>query len=73
MMGGISNMKYILFIIIGFITFWIVDILSINVGYALGAGPASVGVVVTAISTLSAIIVVCTCIIVDTLKNINLK
>lgn len=66
-------MKYILFIIIGFITYLIVQFLSINVGYALGAGPASIGLVVTAISILSAIIVVCTCVMVDTMRNIKIK
>lgn len=66
-------MKYILFIIIGFITYLFVEILSTNVGYAIGAGADDIGLVVTAISILCGIIVVCTCIIVDTIRNIEIK
>ena len=66
-------MKYILFIIIGFITYFLVEFLSINVGYAIGAGPGAIGLVVTAISILCGIIVVCTCILVDAIRNIKIK
>lgn len=66
-------MKYILFIIIGFITYLTVEFLSINVGYAIGAGPGAIGLVVTAISILCGIIVMCTCIIVDAIRNIKMK
>lgn len=62
-------MKYILFIIIGFIIFGLVEVISINVGYAIGAGPADIGIVVTAIAILCAIIVICTCVIVDVIIN----
>lgn len=64
-------MKYILFIIIGFITFWLVELISPNVAYAIGAGPGDIGLVVTAIAILCSIIVICTCIIVDAIKNIK--
>ena len=64
-------MKYILFIILGFITYFLVEFLSINVGYAIGAGPGAIGLVVTAISILCGIIVVCTCILVDAIRNIK--
>ncbi len=66
-------MKYILFIIIGFITYLFVEILSTNVGYAIGAGPGDIGLVVTAISILCGIVVVCTCIIVDAIRDIKIK
>lgn len=66
-------MKYILFIIIGVIIFLLVEILSINVGYTIGAGPGDVGLIVTAISILCSIIVICTCIIIDAIKNIKIK
>lgn len=66
-------MKYILFIIIGFITYFLVEFVSINVGYAIGAGPGDIGLIVTAISILCGIIVVCTCILVDAIRNIKIK
>lgn len=66
-------MKYILFIFIGFITYLLVEFLSINVGYAIGAGPDAIGLVVTAISILCGVIVICTCIIVDSIRNIKAK
>ena len=61
----------LLYLLIGFITFWVVDLLSIGIGSAIGSGPYEVGLVVAAISILSAIVVVCTLIIVDELKKHN--
>ena len=66
-------MKYVLFIILGFIIFGLVECISINLGYAIGAGPGAIGLVITAISILCGIIVVCTCIIVDAIRNIEIK
>lgn len=62
-------MKYAGYILIGFLVFWIVEFLSINVGTAIGSGPGETGLMVSAISILCAIIVICTLIIVDTIKN----
>ncbi|MDF2614826.1 MAG: hypothetical protein K0S71_2612 [Clostridia bacterium] len=64
-------MKYIGYIFIGFFVFWIVEFLSINVGTAIGAGPGEIGLAVSAISILCAIVVICTLIIVDTIKSNN--
>ncbi|MDF2546172.1 MAG: hypothetical protein K0R93_1070 [Anaerosolibacter sp.] len=62
-------MKYVTYIIIGLLTFWIVEFLSINVGQSLGAGPYEIGLVISAISILCSLVVVCTLIIVDTIKS----
>ena len=62
-------MKYIGYIFVGFLIFLIVECLSINVGSAIGAGPGEIGLVVTAISILCSVIVLCTLVIVDTIKN----
>lgn len=64
-------MKYVSYIFIGFLVFWIVEFLSINVGGAIGSGPGEIGLVVSAISILCTIVVICTLIIVDTIKNNN--
>lgn len=64
-------MKYFSYLILGFIVFWIVEIISINVGHALGAGHAEAGIIVSAISVLCSIVVICTLIIVDAIKSIN--
>ena len=65
------KLKYVGYIFIGFLVFWIVEFLSINVGTALGSGPGDIGLVVSAISILCALVVTCTLIIVDTIKNIQ--
>ncbi|WP_291562136.1 MULTISPECIES: hypothetical protein [unclassified Clostridium] len=57
------------YLLVGFITFFIVEFLATNVGSALGAGVHEAGIIVTAISILCAIIVVCTFIIVDEIKK----
>ena len=62
-------MKYIGYIFVGFLIFLIVECLSINVGSAIGAGPGEIGLVVTVISILCSVIVLCTLVIVDTIKN----
>ena len=64
-------MKYSGYTIIGFIVFWIVEFLAVTIGSALGSGPGEIGLVVSAISILSAIVVTCTLIIVDAIKNIH--
>lgn len=64
-------MKYIGYFGLGFIIFWVVEFLSISIGSALGSGPADAGIIVSAISVLSSIIVICTLIIVDTIKSIS--
>lgn len=66
-------MKYLGYIVLGFIVFWVVESISIGVGGALGSGPAEAGLIVSAISILCAIVVICTLIIVDTIKNNNEK
>ncbi|WP_461206411.1 hypothetical protein [Clostridium sp. DL1XJH146] len=64
-------MKYFGYAVLGFIVFWVVEFLSINIGSALGSGPSEAGLVVSAIAILCAIVVICTLIIVDTIKNIQ--
>lgn len=62
-------MKYIIYFIKGVLVFFIVEIFSVNIGYLLGAGTSEIGLIVCAISMLSAIVVVCTLIIIDVIKN----
>lgn len=64
-------MKYFGYAILGFIVFWIVLFLSVNVGTAIGSGPGEIGLVVSSISMLSAIVVVCTLLVVDAIKSIQ--
>ncbi|QGU94335.1 hypothetical protein GOM49_03735 [Clostridium bovifaecis] len=64
-------MKYFGYFVIGFLVFWTVEILSVNIGSAIGLGPGEIGLVVSAISLLCAIIVICTIIIVKAIKNNN--
>ena len=64
-------MKYIGYIFLGFLVFWIVEFLSINVAGAIGSGPGEIGIVVSSIALLCSIVVICTLIIVDTIKNIS--
>lgn len=66
-------MKYAKYVILGFIVFWSFEILSVYIGEALGPGPFGIGVVVSAISMLSSIVVVCTIIVVDAIKSIQNK
>lgn len=68
-MLGNKNMKYFVYLLKGVLVFFIVEILSINIGYLFGSGTSEIGLIVSAISILSAILVVCTLIIVDTIKN----
>jgi hypothetical protein len=46
--------------IIGLIVFVIVEFISVSVGSFLGSGPAEAGIIVSAISVLCAIVIVCT-------------
>lgn len=64
-------MKYARYFIGGFLVFMIVLFLSINIAQLIGPGPGDIGMVVTAIAMLCAIIVICTFIIVDSIKNKN--
>ncbi len=66
-------MKYFGYAILGFIIFWMVEFISINVGSALGSGPSEAGIIVSAISVLSSIIVVCTLAIINTIKAMNIE
>ena len=66
-------MKYFGYFVLGFIVFWIVEFLAVNIGSALGSGPGEIGLVVSAISLLCAIVVICTAIIVDTIKGESVK
>ena len=63
--------KYEVFLLyrIGIIVFWTVELLSIGIGSSLGSGPAEAGIIVSAISALSGIVIICTLIIVDAIKN----
>jgi hypothetical protein len=65
--GG--SMKYFGYIVLGIIVFWAVELISIGVGSSLGSGPAEAGIIVSAISALSGIVIICTLIIVDAIKN----
>ena len=49
---------------------FIVEGLAINVGNAIGAGTGEIGLVVSAISILCSVVVLCTLVIVDTINNI---
>lgn len=62
-------MKYIGYFFLGFLVFWIVEFLSVNVAEAIGSGPGQIGIVVSAIALLCSTVVICTLIIVDTIKN----
>jgi len=62
-------MKYIGYLILGIIVFGIVEFISIGVRNALGSGPTEAGIIVSAISLLSAIMIICTLIIVDAIKT----
>lgn len=62
-------MKYIGYIGLGFLVFWSVEFLSINIAGMIGSGPGQIGIVVSAIALLCSIVVICTVIIVDTIKN----
>ncbi len=62
-------MIYICYIIVGIIVFGSVEFLSINIGGLIGSGPNEIGIVVSALSILCSIIVLCTIIIVDAIKN----
>jgi hypothetical protein len=64
-------MKIILYAITGFVVFWLSKFLAISIGQALGAGPFEAGLIVSAISILTATLVVCTMVIVDTIKSIK--
>ncbi len=63
------GMDYLTYILAGIVTFFVVELLSVNIGYSLGAGPYDAGLVVAATSFLCAIVVVCTLVIVNTIKN----
>ena len=58
-------------LILGFIIFVIVELISINVGNFLGSGPSEAGIIVSAISVLCSIVIVCTLIIVETLEKVS--
>lgn len=64
-------MKYLGYFLLGFIVFWIVDFLAINIGYGLGAGAFDIGLILAAISILSAIVVVCTCVIIAKINEVR--
>lgn len=62
-------MKYIYYALIGFSVYGLMEFLSINLGTAIGAGFNEIGLVVTAISLQTSIMVICTIIVVNKLKN----
>ncbi|MBS4539183.1 hypothetical protein GOQ27_11970 [Clostridium sp. D2Q-11] len=62
-------MKFIAYVIIGFIIFIIVNFLSINIGSIIGVGSYESGIVVSAISFLCSIVVICTLVIIDAIKK----
>lgn len=64
-------MKYFVYAVIGFIVFWVVEFLSVSVGSALGSGAYEIGLIGTAISLQSSILVICTLVIVDAIKGNN--
>jgi cation transporter-like permease len=67
----VIKMKYVGYAICGFIVFWVVEFLAINVAEAIGSGPGQIGVVVTAIAVMCSIIVICTFVIVDAINGIQ--
>jgi hypothetical protein len=62
-------MKYVGYIVIGFIVYFGIEVLAMLGGGILGPGTYEVGYVVTSISLLCAVVVICTLIIVNTIKN----
>ncbi|WP_195245670.1 hypothetical protein [Clostridium celatum] len=62
-------MKYAIFLLIGIVSFFIIEVLSINIPIILGYGSTYIESIATSITLLSTIIIVCTVIIVDTIKN----
>lgn len=62
-------MKYVGYIFIGFIVCFIMEILIMFIGGALGSGANEIGYVVIGISLLCAIMVICTLVIVDTITK----
>ena len=64
-------MKIILYALTGFVVFWLSMFLAISIGQVLGAGPFEAGLIVAAISVLTATMVVCTMVIVDAIKSIK--
>lgn len=62
----ISILLGIMTVFIGIVTFFIVSVLSVNLGNSLGMEPTYF-----AICTLSAITVMCTCILVYQIKNLK--
>lgn len=66
-------MLYLAYAFICFIIFWVIEFLAINVGTYIGAGPYDIGIVVTAISILCIVIIVCTGVIVDAINKIGKK
>ena len=64
-------MKIMLYAVTGFIVFWLAKFLAVSIGQALGPGPFEAGLIVAAISILTATIVVCAMVIVDAIKRIK--
>lgn len=62
-------MKYLGYFILGIIVYWTVNFISIGLGSALGSGASEAGIIVSAISVLCAIMIICTMIIVDAIKT----
>ncbi|MCT4661390.1 MAG: hypothetical protein N4A40_05955 [Tissierellales bacterium] len=56
-------------IAVGIIAFMLAEFLSINVGTMIGSGAYEIGLIVTSLSILTAVVIVCTMIIVDTIKE----
>lgn len=66
-------MLFIAYAFICFILFWIIEFLALNIGGLIGAGPYDAGLVVSAISILCIVVIVCTGLIINTINKINKK
>lgn len=62
-------MREVYYFLKGVAAFFIVYVLSVNVGFLFGSGTSEMGLVVVGLSILSAIVVVCTLMIIDTIKK----
>ena len=66
-------MKYFAYSILGLFVFLSVLFISTYVGSTMGPGPYDVGFVVSSISILCSVMVICTMIIVDAIKSNSTK
>lgn len=62
-------MKYILFSLIGFFSFCILEVITANLTAILKSGNLDIDSIRISINLLTTVIIICTCILVDTIKT----